>query len=105
MNRYHLLSTIVFLISLVLTIIGIIKGDVQGGFFLIFPIIISSGIYQTLGIILIIFSMLLLIFSFSSYSLNNDIKISDKDPNSNQKIHGGGLILIGPIPIIAGSIW
>lgn len=105
MIRYHLLAISIFVLGLALTIIGKIKGDVQGGFTLIFPFIMGTGIYLTLGFILIIIGMLLLLFSFSYGSSNKDITIFDKDVNSNQKIHGGGLILIGPIPFLIGSNW
>ena len=103
MNRYHLLSILIFIAGIFLIILGVLTGDVQGGLFLIFPFVIGSGIYATLGILLIIASFFLFMFTISTNPIDQEPENTTKKTNS--KIQGGGIILLGPIPIIIGSNW
>jgi uncharacterized protein (TIGR00304 family) len=96
MNRYTLLSILAFISGLLLIVLGVLTGEVQGGLFLIFPFVIGSGIYATLGILLIIASFFLFMLPLSTNPI---------DRKTNSKIKGGGILLLGPIPIIIGSNW
>jgi uncharacterized protein (TIGR00304 family) len=103
MNRYELLSILVLISGISLIILGVLTGEVKGGLFLIFPFIIGSGIYATLGILLIIASFFLFIFTISTNPIDRNTEYNPMKTNS--KIHGRGIILLGPIPIIIGSNW
>ncbi len=103
MNRYHLLSTLIFITGIFLIIVGVLSGELQGGLFLVFPFVIGSGIYATLGILLIIASFFLFMFNISTNPIDQEIEYTTKKTNS--KIQGGGIIVLGPIPIIIGSNW
>jgi len=103
MKRYPHLSILVFIFGISLIIFGVLTGEVQGGLFLVFPFIIGSGIYATLGILLIIASFFLYIFAISTNPIDRE---TENNPmKTNSKIHGRGIILLGPIPIIIGSNW
>lgn len=103
MNHYHLLSILIFIAGIFLIILGVLTEEVQGGLFLVFPFVIGSGIYTTLGILLIIASFFLFMFNISTNPIDQETQYTTKKTNS--KIQGGGIILLGPIPIIIGSNW
>ena len=103
MNRSHLLSILVFIAGIFLIILGVFTGEVQGGLFLVVPFLIGTGIYATLGIILIIASFFLFMLSISTNPTYKETEYTTR--NTNSKIKGGGIILLGPIPIIVGSNW
>jgi len=111
MNKYHFLSLICFIISIILFILGFLHGELQTGIFLIFPFISGSGVYAFTGFILIFIAMLLFVFGFStdykSYELSDESKINQKEsqPTKKMSFKGGGVVLIGPIPIVFGSNW
>ncbi len=103
MNRKHLPSMPVFIAGILLILLGVLSGEVKGGLFVVFPFVIGSGIYATLGILLIIASFILFMFTFSTNPIDRETEYTTIKTNS--KIQGGGIILLGPIPIVIGSNW
>lgn len=100
MNKYHIFSVFFFIIAVLLLALGVFFGDVQTGIFVVFPFISGSGIYAFLGMIFLFVSILFFIFGFG-------VKY-DKDEMINREktsVKGGGVILVGPIPIVFGSNW
>ena len=100
MNKYHIFSVFFFIISVFFLALGVFFGDVQTGIFVVFPFISGSGIYDFLGMIFLFVSILFFIFGFG-------VKY-DKDEIINREktsVKGGGVILVGPIPIVFGSNW
>ena len=65
MNNFLKLSVLSFLSGFVLFSIGVLNGESEVGFFLIFPFIVSTGIISTIGIILIFISILMYMFGFA----------------------------------------
>ena len=108
MNR-SLLLFFIFLISGVLFFLfGILNEEIEFGIVLIFPFLVGSGIYSFLGFISILIAIIFLIFGFKNSILSNNINYSNIDINKIHKkksVKGGGIILIGPIPIVFGSNW
>ena len=103
MNNYKKFSIICFICGLIFFIMGIIEGKVEVGFFLFFPFLIGYGFYAFFGFILFFFSILLFMFGFYR-STTDSIDLPTIENRQNKKIvKGGGVILIGPIPIIFGS--
>ncbi|MEF8879453.1 MAG: DUF131 domain-containing protein [Candidatus Thermoplasmatota archaeon] len=105
--NYRLLSLIFFICGIGFFIWGIIEGDVEAGFFVIFPFVKGSGLYSLAGFICIFLSIVLFMMSFiQGYKT---IPTSDEDFKNSEKtkssFKGGGLIMIGPIPIVFGSNW
>lgn len=106
MNKYRFLSLVFFLTGVVLLIVGGLKGEVETGFVLFFPFIVGSGIYAFLGVISIFVSIVLYMFSFTTIS-NSKLKDVHREEEVEEKkdVKGGGVVLIGPIPIVFGSNW
>lgn len=106
MNNLHKLSLLSFIGGFIFFLIGALAGEVEVGFFLIFPFLVGSGIIPTFGIILIFISILLFIFGFAiREDYFNEQSKRTGEIKDKKIIRGGGVILIGPIPIIFGSNW
>jgi len=78
----------------------VFSGDVQTGFFVVFPFIVGSGIYALLGLIFLFVSILLFVFGFGVKHEKDEITSKEKT-----SVKGGSVVLIGPIPIVFGSNW
>lgn len=107
MNNFHKLSLFSFIGGFVFFSIGAITGEVEVGFFLIVPFLIGSGIISTLGVILIFISILLFIFGFAIGKEDYFNEQFERTPKIKDKktVRSGGVVLIGPIPILFGSNW
>lgn len=107
MNKYHLFSLICLIIGIVFFAVGVFSGDVETGFVVVFPFIAGSGIYALLGFVFVFVAILLFMFGFTSTVESNDFKVDYDGYQSSRKtsIKGGGVVLIGPIPIVFGSNW
>ena len=107
MNRLHKVSLVCLILGIVFFIIGVLSGDVETGFMVVFPFFIGSGIHAFLGFICIFIAILLFIFGFSSTTIeSSDLSFREADDTqSKRSVKGGGVVLIGPIPIVFGSNW
>lgn len=107
MNKFHILSLISLVLGIVFLFIGILSGDVEAGIFFIMPYISGSGIFGFFGFVLIIASIFLFLFGLTNFIENeiNDPVDSELRPRKKSSFKGGGVVLIGPIPIIFGSSW
>ena len=107
MNKYHLFSIMCLIVGIVFFVMGVLSGDVETGFVVVFPFIAGSGIYAFLGFIFVFISVLLFMFSFTSTVESNDFQADydEYQPSRKTSIKGGGVVLIGPIPIVFGSNW
>ncbi len=88
------IAPIIFIFGIICIIAGIAMGEGKAGIFIIFPFIYGEGLLMFIGIILIFISFA--VFIFSQFHLPENV--------TTEK-HAGGLILIGPIPIIISSSW
>lgn len=107
MNRFQALSLVCFILGIVFFTIGFLTGETKGGIFIVFPFIIGSGVFSLLGFVFIFIAILSFVFGFTSYIKPENIKSENDELQSKKKtsIKGGGIVLIGPIPIIFGSNW
>jgi len=107
MSKYHLLSLICFILGIAFFTIGFLYGDVKTGVFVVFPFLSGSGIYAFLGFIFIFIAILLFMFGFASSAVSEDFSSGYEEPGPPKKtsVKGGGVVLIGPIPIVFGSNW
>lgn len=108
MNRHHLLSLVFFISGIVFFSLGILTKEMEIGVVLIFPFMVGSGIYALLGFISIFIAIILFMIGFSSNFSSDDLNVRKKDINQTNKktsVKGGGVILIGPIPIVFGTNW
>lgn len=85
---------------------AVISGEAHVALLLIFPIIYGSGIYSLMGILILILGIFLLFLS-PLESLDRRIVYPENSENefveSERKTNFGGVIFIGPIPIVFGS--
>ena len=90
------LASFLFIAGIILLILAMIKGEGKAGIFIIFPFFAGSGILSIAGILLIFLSFVIFFFSFPSSPKywNEEAKVEKKT---------GGIIFIGPIPIIFSS--
>jgi len=107
MNTLRILSIFLIFISIIFIFIGIINKYIEVGLFLIFPFMVGSGIYAALSFIIMFIGLFLFFLSFI-YDFENVERIEIKnyenvDIDKNKKTEYGGIILIGPIPIIFGN--
>ncbi len=91
--------------------LSLIYGEGGLALFFIFPVFYSTGLYGALGTLLIFAGIMLLFFyPFFSYpsTVPQNLEVYNEqrrcEPEQNpSKVHYGGVILIGPIPIVFGS--
>jgi uncharacterized protein (TIGR00304 family) len=107
MNKLHFYSFICFVIGIIFFCLGLLYGDTSAGIFIIFPYISGSGVYSLIGILFIFLSILVFFFGFSFKFDKNDIDNNNSKSEITKKISikGGGVVLLGPIPIVFGSNW
>ena len=110
MNKFHILAGVFFVAGLVILLFC---GNVKGGFFLFFPFIVASGFYALLGAMLIFIAFFLLFlgmiremrsdieqYRFERYT---DYRLPGEGERSERKVEGGGVVMVGPIPIVFGT--
>jgi len=102
MNKFHLLSMIFFILGFGLILTAISSGEVKGGFFVVFPFLVGTGIYASLGILLIFLAFVMLIFGILESFKGEDFEIEPTEM-PEKKVEGGGVVLIGPFPIVFGT--
>ena len=105
MNKIRILAWVVLLSGVVFLIVGALEGDFQGGFILIFPFFIGSGVYAIVGVLLLMLSFFLFILGFTPKKLNQQPPSPQDQSGQKPIVKGGGIILVGPIPILFGSSW
>jgi uncharacterized protein (TIGR00304 family) len=99
-------AAILFALGVICIAAGIALGEGKAGIFIIFPFIYGNGLLMMLGIILIFISFPLFMFSrfrFEEEVFSGEEAIAPGEIKTEK--HAGGLILIGPIPIIISSDW
>lgn len=94
---------VLFIFGIICIIAGIVMGEGKAGIFIIFPFIYGEGILMFIGIILIFLSLFLFIF-LTPHVISKEYS-KHVGYEMQTKRHAGGLILIGPIPIVISSNW
>ncbi len=107
-------GAVLILLGIVLLFWSIFNGEGGAAIIIIFPVFYSYGIYGALGTVLIFFGIFLLFISplidsvgmYENTIVSNNRYENLEMENENtveRKEKYGGIILIGPIPIIFGS--
>jgi len=114
-GKLAILGYILFGIGVMLIIIGIFTGSSHIVLFLIFPVIYGRGLLSFLSFLLIFFGIFLILLSLhfgnkeseEYYPPSNYEEFSQSEifpqPEVRKEKRYGGVILIGPIPIVIGS--
>jgi len=110
MNRFSFLSFILFLFGIGCFLIAFLEGNVHVGVFFIFPFFIGEGVWSVLGVLLLFLSIVSFMIRpfnkiesrpvFNEYTTNPQ---NSDEPYRQKKGKFGGIIFIGPIPIIFGQ--
>jgi len=88
----------------VLTAVGIYQGGVVVTLIIIFPVLVSSGGVGALGMILLAFGVMVLVFDlFLNGRVSEEVGGQAETERTRESTEFGGVVLIGPIPIIFGS--
>ena len=121
MRLYHLSLLLIFA-GIALLFYAVAIGEANASLFLIFPVIYGSGLYSLLAMLLIMIGMILLFFApfqsvkenMSGYEEENYdnayygnyesyAEPTNLEEHREKKVKYGGVVLIGPIPIVFGS--
>lgn len=98
-ERYIKIYFFLFVIGITLILLDVIVGKGKMFLFFFIPVFYSGGILSIIGFLCIIFSMLLVFYSFFvSAEIESPIQEKVKIDKS-----AGGIIFIGPIPILFGT--
>jgi uncharacterized protein (TIGR00304 family) len=118
MNRFLAIAIMLLIGGIALLGFSVAEGESSAGLFVIFPVLIGSGIWAFLGMMCI---MGALIFGFMGIGARfaGFGDFDESEPRDQQRqgqgqgqgqkrrtspaVKGGGVVLIGPIPIIFGS--
>ena len=108
MNRYHFLSVLCFIVFTFLVVYGYIEGQLSFGLAVFIPFVIGEGLYPLIGFFFLFASIIFYIQGLAQ-NFSKDLKRSDAQPDHPSSIQfsveTGGLVFIGPIPIVFGSNW
>lgn len=109
-NIYRYVAMLLFIAAAVLIAAGVGLGQLHIGFILIIPVIYGSGPVAILAALFVFASFLLFAFSgmhgmegeAPTYT-QREFESTREETHSGRKGKFGGVIFIGPIPIIFGS--
>jgi uncharacterized protein (TIGR00304 family) len=94
-------------LSILLLIVAAIRGELELLLIVVIPVIRGEGMLSALGGILLFLGILLSFLSFlvGFPDLQDKASEGDVEPSGEKRGEGrfGGVILIGPIPIVLGS--
>lgn len=101
------IASIAFLSGIACIFAGVALGEGKVGIFIIFPFIYGSGWLMLAGMILIFISFPVFMLSqfratwktYGKYDYGTDVEYGD----ARTRKRAGGLILIGPVPIVISS--
>lgn len=121
MNKYFLLAVLSLIISIACLGASVASGEGAVHIFLIFPVISVNSIFSGLGALFLIMTFIFVFLGFvtgfepvsleelQSEMRGGDVRTpqqSSPPPAQGSKrinVQGGGVVLVGPIPIIFGS--
>ncbi len=97
---------ITFIFGIACIIAGVAMGEGKMGIFIIFPFIYGEGALMFIGMILIFLSFPIFMISQFHMTEEETYRNEWQPPSKEEMIkekHMGGLILIGPIPMVISS--
>ena len=109
--KKRIILPFLFLLAAIISLwYAYLLGEVSIGLILFFPMITAHGLYGLIGVLFLIVSFLLvfilypkILFQSNSNQFNDEINKLNNNNASKKEMHTGGIIFIGPIPIVFGS--
>jgi len=105
MRKWFAISAVLFVAAIALLSASVLTGESEFGLFLIFPFLIGSGLLALLGVILLFIAIFIVFMRLGGRFLRNenpDFSVSFEGEKTADKKFGG-VIMLGPIPIVFGS--
>lgn len=118
-DLYFIGAICLFILGAALMALAVQAGEAEVGIFLIFPFIMGGGLFMGIGMLLVIIGLIVLVIGFATrFTLvSMDEVFEDEVPKRRRTVgdqevkarrmgggrKGGGVVFIGPIPIIWGS--
>lgn len=111
MNRYLGMAIIPVICGIALLGYSVATGEGSAGVVLFIPVFYGSGLFAFLGVLCIMVGLILGFFGIGTgLGETREFEDSGKSqtsrpvgPRTQKSIKGGGVVLIGPIPVIFGS--
>jgi uncharacterized protein (TIGR00304 family) len=115
MNRYHLFAVILLICGIISLGYSVASGEGSAGVVVFIPVFFGSGLFSFIGVLCIMAAIFLAFFGFAKGSLADEgveeqqgqrtssPSQSRQSPRPQKSIKGGGVVLIGPIPVVFGS--
>ena len=108
MKKLVLLSLLLMALGVAFFSLSFLSGSGGVALFFVFPVFYSTGLYGALGMFLIFVGFFILFLAPFYYANDTYEGMSDHttfphEENEKGSAHFGGVILIGPIPIVFGS--
>jgi uncharacterized protein (TIGR00304 family) len=116
MNRYIIMAIVMVICGIALIGYSVVSGEGSAGIVVFIPVFYGSGIFAFLGVLCIMAAIILGFIGFAAQvgemedsprqdepGLARQTQPRPGQPRTGKAIKGGGVVLIGPIPIIFGS--
>lgn len=122
LNRFLVIALLLFICGIALLGYSVAEGESSAGVFVIFPVLMGSGLWAFVGMMCIMGALLFGFMGFGAqFAGFSDIYPSEPGEQESQEqgqnhgagqspkqrtgpaVKGGGVVLIGPVPIIFGS--
>jgi uncharacterized protein (TIGR00304 family) len=115
MNRYHLFAIILLICGIISLGYSVASGEGSAGVVVFIPVFFGSGPFSFIGVLCIIAAIFLGFFGFAKGAFyeedleepqgqrTSSASQSPQGQRPQKSIKGGGVVLIGPIPIVFGS--
>jgi len=103
MRGWFLIALLLFASAIILMIMSVASGDGQVGLFLIFPFMVAWGPMAVAGSVLLVLAV---VSFFIGFLRSGEVTLQDAggaDPAAKTERKFGGVVMIGPIPIVFGS--
>jgi uncharacterized protein (TIGR00304 family) len=105
LNKTLIFALILGVVGIILLGFSVASGEGTASIFVFIPVFYGSGLWAFLGVLSIMAALMLGFMGLAQKMAESDkSKPSDtKSPDEKQPVKGGGVVLIGPIPIVFGS--
>jgi uncharacterized protein (TIGR00304 family) len=109
-----LAALLTIIIGIVISVASIALGQMRVMLFIIFPVFYAEGLLPAVGIALLFIGIIALFLSFFVSMTAGATRAQAETRSSDEveveewqkpEVKGGGVVLIGPVPIIIGSDW
>lgn len=96
------MPTLVMVIGICLIAGAVTTGEAEVSLFLVFPVISGTGWMFLAGVLMIVVSFILWFVAVGA-GWRDSLEEHETRPRADRKPSYGGVILIGPIPVVFGS--